>query len=230
MNQYLISDHNLMNYDARLLFDDVVKGIVDGIDVRYVKELMERWFFLMHAKDGSQCTLASFCLMVKSGLVNGAGYEFLDDKGNSPLFWAAYYDRCDVVVMLIKDYQFSVNRQNLNGDSPLHFAVKGASIECSRTLIAAGADVNIYNLQGETPLHMAICAGIDFVELLIQSSAYLDCEDEYGDTPLHWAVREDNFECVRMLLDAGADKYHGNEDGETPIHFSEVSNLSFNLH
>ena len=42
--------------------------------------------------------------------------------------------------------------------------------------------------------------------------------DGNGHTMLHTATRADNIECVRLLINAGADVTIPNDDGETPLH------------
>ncbi len=55
---------------------------------------------------------------------------------------------------------------------------------------------------------------IDYVKLgnitkiqeLIDQGADLNMQDEYGYTPLIWAVSYSKYDIVKLLLDAGADK------------------------
>jgi len=54
-------------------------------------------------------------------------------------------------------------------------------------------------------------------ELLIKFGAHLNEEDEDGDTPLHWAVRQGSLDNARLLLNYGADLFWTNEDDETPL-------------
>eukprot|EP01129_Flabellula_baltica_P008275 TRINITY_DN326_c0_g1_i1.p1 TRINITY_DN326_c0_g1~~TRINITY_DN326_c0_g1_i1.p1 ORF type:complete len:277 (+),score=51.45 TRINITY_DN326_c0_g1_i1:217-1047(+) len=210
-------------------YPSVVKSIVEGRDVFFVREMMEGWFLSLYQRNGGQGNVAEFSRTMKMGLINGGGYEFLDDKGNTPLFWAAFYDRADVVGLLVEEYRFSVNRQNFNGDSPLHFAIKGSSLSSAMKLVQMGANVNVSNLQSEYPMHLATCAGLEYVQLLIERGGNLECEDECGDTPLHWAVREDNSDCINLLINSGANIHHQNEDGESPLMFAEIFGTNINL-
>jgi len=50
----------------------------------------------------------------------------------------------------------------------------------------------------------------------------LDSEDEFGDTPLHYAIREDQAEIVEYLISMGADLDHMNQDDETPAELAEM--------
>jgi len=196
----------------------ILKSMTDGNDVNYVKMIMNLWMLQL---GGNSETVASYFRSMKYGGMFG-GYQFLDERGNSLLSWAAYYGRRDLILLFATEYGFTVNRQNMDGDTALHFAIKGAYYDCMTTLIHVGADVNIGNLNGETPLHMAICSGLHFVQFLIERGSEIESEDDYGDTPLHWAVREDEMDILVYLLDKGADVNHANEDDETPSMYAEI--------
>ena len=78
--------------------------------------------------------------------------------------------------------------------------VSEANHEILECLIKAGADVNIRDTFGKTALTYAAAAGKkDCVNLLIAAAA----EDK--NTPLLCAAMENRCECVRILVQAGAD-------------------------
>jgi len=67
--------------------------------------------------------------------------------------------------------------------------------------------------------------------MLTSVGGALEAEDECGDTPLHFAVREDRVDAVRFLLSKGADPHHENQDGESPSLLAKIvgSNTVKNL-
>ena len=75
-------------------------------------------------------------------------------------------------------------------------------------------------MQEENALHHAAASG-DLAELkhLLQSGASATCFDEIDWTPLHHAVRAEQFEVTRYLLSLGVDVNIQNSDsaGETPL-------------
>jgi len=182
---------------------------------------MSRWMHHIHSYSNFGGTLASFSQSMIYGAIPG-GYQFLDDKGNTPLSWAAYYGRSDLIMLFVNEFRFMINRQNLEGETALHFAIKGNSYDCVSALMELGADVNASNLKGESALHMAVCSGLEYVECLIENNVDVDAEDDFGETPLHWAVREDELQCVYVLLSGGANVNHPNEDGETPKMYADI--------
>ena len=76
-----------------------------------------------------------------------------------------------------------------------------------RTLIEAGADVNIRNKYGVTPLWRATEGDHnEIAKLLLEAGADVNAGDyASGFTPLWWAAGKGQTEIVRLLLEAGAD-------------------------
>lgn len=48
----------------------------------------------------------------------------------------------------------------------------------------------------------------------------VDARTASGCRPLHWAIKHDSVEIVKLLLDAGADVDATNDYGETPLHWA----------
>jgi ankyrin repeat protein len=64
------------------------------------------------------------------------------------------------------------------------------------------------------------------IEILLDHSAYIDAESPNGSTPLMMAAMYGNAECVRLLLDGGADPTLINQAGLTASDFAKrVSRL-----
>ena len=89
-----------------------------------------------------------------------------------------------------------------NGETPLHFAAGGDSIEAVKLLLDHGANVNARTIpgmktycfwrdarvKGETPLHRAAAfAGSEVIQLLLDAGANPALRDANDDTPLSWA-------------------------------------------
>lgn len=77
-----------------------------------------------------------------------------------------------------------------------------------------------------TLLLLAAEKGLDFIIVsLIEKKAHINCCDENGDTPLHWAVRSDKLMAVRALLsDSSIDSSIKNKHGNTPLDIAKKFN------
>ena len=201
--------------------------------------------------------------------------------GGTPLHWAAYEGRKEVVELLVAKGA-DVNTKEEEGYMPLDFAIisenteiadlllehggkSGANdsiqvaasvgnIEAVKRHLAAGADVNAKDVDGLTPLFFAVYydhneivelliahgADVDteeeafflsnatwggyteIVERLIANGADVNAKDYFGSTPLHSAVSEGHKEIAKLLVAAGADvNVKGGWGGDTPLDWAE---------
>ncbi|MBY0353602.1 ankyrin repeat domain-containing protein [Candidatus Babeliales bacterium] len=99
-----------------------------------------------------------------------------------------------------------------------------ASCEEILALIAAGADVNCY-YNGSTCLHYAANNGMaDHLSLLLRNRANPELRSAtLLRTPLHEAVSSLHLECVKRLVQHGADLNAREHSGGTPLHFAVMS-------
>lgn len=127
---------------------------------------------------------------------------------------------------------------NVNGfgleekkDTPLVAAASLSADAVGILCIERGANIHHDGCHGGTALHWAAWCGRDIlVKRLIAEKAEINklCID-FKSTPLLWSVhgyvsggrkRVDHYaECIRLLLDAGADKSIPNLEGIKPIEF-----------
>ena len=94
------------------------------------------------------------------------------------------------------------------GWCPIERAIVLESAEITRILIQTsnGADLNVPNCgDGRTPLTLASVIGLmKITELLINSGADVNREDNHGSTPLISAISRGNLQIVKLLLRHGA--------------------------
>jgi ankyrin repeat protein len=98
-----------------------------------------------------------------------------------------------------------VNRRDVDGSTPLQWAVyKGDVAEAGR-LLGAGADVSLANNYGATPMSLAAEVGnTEMLKLLLEGGADADSPNPEGQTVLMAVARTGNVEAAQLLLDRHA--------------------------
>ncbi len=89
------------------------------------------------------------------------------------------------------------------GETPLHAATCKANQpvydQVAETLLAHGADPNLATLPG------------------VETGSFMrDCRTR-GETPMHRAAAYSSEKCIRMLIDAGADREARDANGDSPL-------------
>lgn len=161
---------------------------------------------------------------VKQLLLHGADPNVKNLVGQTPLYGLChkYNTNDDDKIKYLLEYNANPNSQDEDGNSALH-----SLGNCGRVvqydlikmiIYEYGADVNIKNRWGETPLfcfvsHVRGINNIAVCNLLLKSNSninvqliekpknYEDVVVVVGDTPLHCAVRNNNYSLVKMILD-----------------------------
>ncbi len=132
-----------------------------------------------------------------------------------------------------------VNGRNPAGETALTVAIRESHFMIVEELISSGADPNLpgpYIGLGYSPLHLAVFkprrsfeygAAAEIVRTLLKSGADVFSDKGYKrQTPLHIAVEMNNEIAVRLLIDAGAKVLTRDDDGKTPLDYSESESIS----
>jgi major membrane immunogen (membrane-anchored lipoprotein) len=83
--------------------------------------------------------------------------------------------------------------------TPLHLAIRNGELETAKTLIKAGADLNVGS-KGVTSLHSAVRQGdLELVELLISNGADVNARDMRDRTPLDYARLLHRQKMIKIL-------------------------------
>ena len=109
--------------------------------------------------------------------------------------------------------------------TPLIIAARNGHLNSVKILLRYGADIGDRGtvkigdkvIKGCTPLWAAAASGhLDVVKLFINKGAFMDLQDEDGDTALHYAVKGGHLEIVSELWALGASQLPNNL-GLTPL-------------
>ena len=160
------------------------------------KSKIERDWTCLHV--AVECNVLSVVTML---LDNGAKVENKDQKGNTPLHWAAIRGRFDCIDELLK-HNASVTVQNNEGQTPLHLAaLAGYTTIVDKLLTKNSSHIETTTIKGWTPLHYACYFGQDeCCNYLLNKNANINSMDLEQMTPLHKAIIRGSLPIVKNLI------------------------------
>jgi ankyrin repeat protein len=175
--------------------------------------------------------------LVQTLLKKGAKADVVNRYGASPLAEAARVANVDLVGMLL-EAGADANGGNEDGQTALMLAARTGNVAVAETLVKHGADVNrrerfkdqtaVMWAAGENHPEMVaflVSKGAD-VNIRAKSTDWptqisneprVQYRPTGGLTPLLYAARAGCLDCVKVILDAGADADRPNPDGMTPM-------------
>ena len=97
-----------------------------------------------------------------------------------------------------------INAKEINGYTPLHFAVMHEKIPIASMLIKHGSNVQSSCNSGNTPLHLACARSLELSKLLINNGGDVNAVNLNGQTPIRFAMSTNQLSVVDMLIKEGA--------------------------
>jgi ankyrin repeat protein len=143
-------------------------------------------------------------------VARGAAVDLQDEFHHTPLRHAVEADSVNVARALVA-LGANVIASDDCGYRPVHLTTSREMLEL---LLNAGADVNDSGGWSWPLAHACGVADASLVQFLLERGAQPDLTSS-GETALFSAVSSDSLECVRLLLDAGADVNAQDVDGWT---------------
>jgi ankyrin repeat protein len=150
---------------------------------------------------------------VLSEIAKGVSVDCRDERDRTPLAVAARSSSATEEVMrILVEKGADVNAVVGKPDhTPIGYAACSGSQQRVQILLDAGANLNYVTTSGYTVLIDTIYALnsepelLPMLEYLLSKGVSLECETQYGESPLKTASFFGRFDAVRLLLDHGAD-------------------------
>ncbi|XP_073452459.1 ankyrin repeat domain-containing protein 22 [Aquarana catesbeiana] len=160
-------------------------------------------------------------------------------------------DLDDVELLLAEDPKNLNVKDNFGGDTPLICACRRGHIKIVSYLLSMKADVNLRNNKERTCLHYAVRKRFSFLDylliiilmpvmligyvimiskskqnerlirILLHSGVDVNAADNSGNTALHYACKMKTQATIPILLEANANPYIKNKEGESPVDIAE---------
>lgn len=141
-------------------------------------------------------------------------------------------NRIEIVKLILPNCSSIVNKQDPTGECPIHICSKNNLLEIIKLLVEnSEVNLTIKNKNKITPLHYA-CITVQHYHLcqylisrLNKNQEAINAEDINGDTPLHYAVKNNCDIIIQLLLDNCADVTKKNKNGETAYDIAKKFNF-----
>jgi len=165
---------------------------------------------------------------VQNMIVAGVNVNFINNDGNSVLFSACCAPSGNGIAVAIVDVLLAAGAHvnfahRLDNATPAFMASQQGHLQILRSLVRAGADVNVTKNDewAESPLTVASQKGfVDIVDALLVGGARVDyIKSLSGISALHIAAHHGHHRVIRSLVRAGSDVNLAalNDEGSTAL-------------
>jgi ankyrin repeat protein len=146
----------------------------------------------------------------------GADIDAKDLKGWTPIIYSIFEQNYHIIDLLIESGA-NLEPENKLKVTALFHALIGADIKIIKTIIDAGGDLKKQDYKHKTPLMYAVLSDSNIASFLLNYDQDLGAVTKIGNTALHIAIMNENFEIASKLIDKMtiAQLSYTKPDGET---------------
>ena len=113
--------------------------------------------------------------------------------------------------------------QNINGETPLHFACQGGHMNICEFVLGKINDKNPGRNDGGTPLHSAAQNGrLEICKLMMKGLENSNPGNNNGWTPMHSAALNGHLKVCELIIKSTQDKNPSAKYGNTPLHVAAI--------
>ena len=181
-------------------------------------------FTMYHLEAASTIERGETSATIVSFLLNHANFNAHNASGTTPLILAVQKQNETLTKLLLANPDILVNKPNLQGYSPLHYACAGENVSIAALLLEKGADFFTKTDKGHIPIHIACKRGrVEILELLIQKcpnendkKRLFESKDNFGNNIVLLAKEAPNpsvFNILQAKHNLSIDSKNNNQDG-----------------
>lgn len=221
-----ITDHE----DRSILFIPIKYGYDEMLETLLIANNSNIGVSIIDIKDKNMKIPIHYALTLKNLnavellLKFGSSPNIVDRNGYNSLHMAVY-SRSPEICSLILKYISNINSRCSTGESALHLSCNLQLVEITKMLLANNINVNLQDYEHEfSALHYCIVlSNRELTSLLLKYKPEINIQDVFGNTPLHYAIINNNFDIFLMLTKSVSTKNILNYNlwngyGEIPLH------------
>jgi len=152
----------------------------------------------------------------------GADIHRIDNRGKTPVEYAACYTRDPAIFRLLIEKGANIHRGG-SGSTPLHNAADNSKTHNIILFIDLGADVNARDAEGNTPLINA-AGSYECIDILLKAGAQINLQNNEGKTALIRAAQYGGDpRVITLLLQNGANARLQDNTGRTALDWFDLN-------
>jgi len=199
---------------------NIFKYILDHCDINEVDTLQ---YSIMHYAVLKEDIVTVNLLLEKGANINL--YQHYNGRGHSAFDIAIAIGNDELFNIFIDSGKVLLDQPNQRKETPLVSIINHPLLDLEtkkkwiKRLIEKGANVNLINVGEYCALAQTVkCHSIELMKFLVEEyHARIDNYDQNNNSPLIFAILEEDMEIIQYLIDHGADVNHTDEEKQTPL-------------